>query len=81
MVVVRHGQARDRYSNCGVVDWVSYGEVLQASSRIMDNIAYHVTTLSGAKAMHLPILVPEHVQDCKYVVYMGPRSAVTPDLS
>lgn len=49
----------------GRVDWVSYGEVLQASSKIMDNIAYHVTTLSGTKAIHLPILVTEHVQDCK----------------
>lgn len=49
------------------MDWTSYGEVLQASSRIMDNIAYHVTTLSKTKVIHLPILVAENVEDSKYV--------------
>jgi len=41
--------------------------VLQASSRIMDNIAYHVTTLSKTQVIHLPILAAENVEDSKYV--------------
>lgn len=51
--------------NYYAVDWTSYGEVLQTSSRIMDSIAYHVTTLSKTKVMHLPIFVAENVEDSK----------------
>jgi len=51
----------------GRVDWISYGEVLQASSRIMDSIAYHVTTLSKTKAIRLPTLVAENIQDSRSV--------------
>jgi len=65
--VVCPTQVRDRSSDNYAVDWVSYGEVLQTSSRIMDNIAYHVTTLSKTRVIHLPILVSEDVQDSKYV--------------
>jgi len=68
MAVVRLTQGRDRYSNYCAVDWVSYGEVLQASSRIMDSISYHVTILSKTKAIHLPILVAENVQDSRYIL-------------
>lgn len=57
----------DRWFDHYAVDWTSYGEVLQASSRIMENIAYNVTTLSKTKAIHLPILVAENVEDSKYV--------------
>jgi hypothetical protein len=57
----------DRWFNYYAVDWTSYGEVLQASSRIMDSIAYHVTTLSKTGVMHLPILVAENIEDSKYV--------------
>ena len=56
-----------RYSDYRAVDWASYGEVLQASSRIMDSIANHVTTLKKTKAIRLPILVAENVRDRKYV--------------
>lgn len=69
MAAVRPTQIRDRYSNCYAVDWTSYGEVLQASSRVMDSIAYHVTTLSKTKAIRLPILVAENVQDSKYILW------------
>jgi hypothetical protein len=62
-------QARGRYSDHLTVDWISYGEVLQASSRIMDNIARHVTVVSKTKAIHLPILVAENVQDYKWVLW------------
>jgi len=65
MAVVRSGQVRDRYSNHRAVDWTSYGEVLQASSRIMDTIAYRVTTLSKTEAVRLPTVVAESVQDSK----------------
>lgn len=66
---VRPAQGKYRCSNNRAVDWVSYGDVLQASSRIMDSIAYHVTALSNTKMIHLPILVAENVQDCKYVLW------------
>jgi hypothetical protein len=33
----------------------------------MDNIAYHVTTLSKTKVIHLPIFAAENVEDSKYV--------------
>lgn len=79
MAVVCLNQVRDRYSNYSAVDWVSYGEVLQASSRIMDAIAYRVTTLSKAKAIHLPILVSKSVQDSEYA--MSLRFNMRPDLS
>lgn len=68
MAVVRATRVPDRYSNHYAVDWISYGEVLQASSRIMDNIAYHVTALSKTKAIRLPILVAENVEDSKQVL-------------
>jgi len=68
MAVVRPTEGWDRYSNYYAVDWISYGEVLQASSRIMDGISYHVTTLSKTKAIHLPIFVAENVQDSKYIL-------------
>ena len=68
MAVVRSAQLRDRYSNSHTVDWTSYGEVLQASSRIMDSIACRVTTLSKTEVIHLPILVAENVQDSKCVL-------------
>ena len=54
--------------NYRAVDWTSYGEVLQASSRVMDSIAYHVTTLSKTKTVQLPILVAENIEDSKYVL-------------
>ena len=41
--------------------------MLQASSRIMDSIAYRVTTFSKPEAIHLPVVVAENVQDSKYV--------------
>jgi len=66
MAVVRFVQTRDRYSNYQVVDWASYGEVLQASSRIMDIIAYRVTTLSKTEVIRLPTVVAESIQDSKY---------------
>ena len=68
MVVVRPAQVRDRYSDYRAVDWTSYGEVLQASSRIMDSIANHVTTLKKTKEMHLPAFAAENVRDFKYVL-------------
>jgi hypothetical protein len=45
----------------------------------MDSIAYHVTTLSKTKVIHLPILVAENIQDSKYVLWVL-RSNVVPDL-
>lgn len=66
MAVVRSTQIGDRYSNCHAVDWASYGEVLQASSRIMDIIAYRVTTLSKTEVIRLPTVVAESIQDSKY---------------
>ena len=57
----------DRRFNYYAVDWTSYGEVLQASSRIMDSIAYHVTTLSKTEVMHLPVFVAENIEDSRYV--------------
>ena len=60
------------------MDWKSYGEVLQASSRIMEDIAYHVTSFSKTKVIHLPILVAENVEDSKYVL-IGLHSDMMPD--
>jgi len=49
----------------GHVDWASYTEVLQASSRIMDSIANKVTDIIKARTVHLPELVAENVRDSK----------------
>lgn len=70
MVVVRPGVAKIqyRYSNYRVVDWASYGEVLQASSRIMNSISNDVTTLIKTKAIHIPAFVAENARDRKYVL-------------
>jgi hypothetical protein len=64
-----HPSTGSRYPDYCAVDWVSYGEVLQASSRIMDSIAHHVTTLSKTKVIRLPILVAENIQGSKYVMW------------
>lgn len=61
-------QGRDRCSDRRAVDWASYTEVLQASSRIMDSIANKVTNIIKARAVHLPELVAENVRDSKCVL-------------
>jgi len=68
MAVVRFARGWDLDPNYYAVDWTSYGEVLQASSRIMDTIAYRITTLSKTEAIHLPIVVAESIQDSKCVL-------------
>lgn len=61
-------RTRDPCTDDCTVDWTSYSEVLQVSSRIMDTIAYRVTTLSRTEVVRLPIVVAEGVQDSKYVL-------------
>jgi hypothetical protein len=69
MGVVRLSQVEDRRPDHHAVEWASYGEVLQASSRIMGSITHHVTALFKTKAIRLPLFMTGNVQDRKYVLF------------